>query len=165
MKVIDKLNQKLCNYLENIASVAILLIMFITCVDVVGAKIFKWRLLGAIDIVMLSQIIAISFSGGTTLLLGKHISVVFLIEKMPLKIRRTISAVVSFILVLFIIILIWRLSILTVNFLKSGEHSATAYIPYYPFTLAMGIGFIPFLLTFFLRFIKELRKGEGDGSG
>ena len=45
-----------------------LLIVAVTCVDVVGAKVFRWRLAGAIDLVMLSQLVVVAFAAGMTLI-------------------------------------------------------------------------------------------------
>jgi len=86
-----------------------LLMMVITCIDVVGAKVFRWRLLGAIDIVMLSQIVAISFAASMSLILGRHIRVEFFFNLMP---RRAQPVINSFVLLLglgLFIVIIWRL--------------------------------------------------------
>ena len=48
-----------------------------------GLEVFHWRLFGAIDIVMLSQIVAIAFPAGMLLILGRHIQVEFLIARLP----------------------------------------------------------------------------------
>ena len=52
----EKFNRRVCDWCEWLALAALLLMMVITCIDVVGAKVFRWRLLGAIDIVMLLRV-------------------------------------------------------------------------------------------------------------
>ena len=59
---LEKFNGRLSDWFEWIGLAAMLLMMVTTCIDVVGAKIFRWRLFGAIDIVMLSQLVAIAFA-------------------------------------------------------------------------------------------------------
>ena len=83
----ERFNHRLSGWCEWLGIVAMLLMMVITCIDVVGAKVFKWPLLGALDIVMLSQIVAISFAASVTLIAGRHIQVEFLfytVERMEL---------------------------------------------------------------------------------
>lgn len=71
----EKFNRRLSVWFELIWVAGMLVILFITCIDVVGAKIFSWRLFGAIDVVMLTQIVTIAFAMSITLVLGRHINV------------------------------------------------------------------------------------------
>jgi len=91
----EKFNRRVCDWCEWLALAALLLMMVITCIDVVGAKVFRWRLLGAIDIVMLCQIVAISFAAGMTLILGRHIQVEFFFNLLPRRVQAVIDAVAS----------------------------------------------------------------------
>ena len=56
-----------------------LLMMVVTCIDVIGAKVFLYPLVGSIDIVKLSQLVAISFAAASALILGNHVQVEFFI--------------------------------------------------------------------------------------
>jgi len=136
----------------------LLLVMVITCIDVVGAKVFKLPLLGALDIVMLSQIVTISFAASMTLILGRHIQVEFVFNLLP---RRAQAIINSFVLLLGLGLfsaIIWRLCVLGYSFQTSGEYSATAYIPYYPFAYGIALGSIPVFLVLLLEFLKSLTK-------
>ena len=135
-----------------------LLVMVITCIDVVGGKVFKLPLLGALDIVMLSQIVTISFAASMTLILGRHIQVEFVFNLLP---RRAQAIINSFVLLLGLGLfsaIIWRLCVLGYSFQTSGEYSATAYIPYYPFAYGIALGSIPVFLVLLLEFLKSLTK-------
>jgi len=143
---IERANLRFSEVLEYAAIVGLLLIMVITTVDVVGAKVFRWRVFGAIDMVMLSQIVAISLSGGATLIAGRHIAVEFFLRVLPQGVRRAIGVVVSLMLVGFCSIAVWRLVVLGRSFQESGEHSATAYIPLFPFAYVIALGLVPFVL-------------------
>ncbi|MEM4523238.1 MAG: TRAP transporter small permease [Nitrososphaeria archaeon] len=153
-----KFVQYISHQLESIGAVAILVIMCVTCVDIVGAKLLKWRLFGAIDIVMLSQVVAISLSAGATLLAGRHITVEFFLRRLSRKSQKVINLCVYFVLIAFTSIAIWRLALLGYSFYKSGEHSATAKIPLFPFPLVISIGLLPFVLKYLERISEELRK-------
>jgi TRAP-type C4-dicarboxylate transport system permease small subunit len=154
----ERFNRRLSDWFEWIGLAGMLLVMAITCIDVVGAKVFKWPLLGALDIVMLSQIVAIAFAASMALILGRHIRVEFLFNLLP---RRAQAVINSFVLLLglgLFSVIIWRLCVLGYSFQTSGEYSATVYIPYYPFAYGIALASIPVCLVFLLEFLKSLTK-------
>jgi hypothetical protein len=55
-------------------------------------------------------------------------------------------------------VIIWRLCVLGHSFQTSGEYSATAYIPYYPFAYGIALASIPVCLVFLLQLLKLLTK-------
>ena len=154
----ERVNRLLSDLFEWIGLAAMLLMMVITCIDVVGAKVFRWRLLGAIDIVMLAQIVAISFAVGMTLILGRHIRVEFFFNLLPRRAQKVINSFVLLLGLGLFILVIWRLCVLGHSFQTSGEYSPTAYIPHYPFAYAIALASIPVCLVFLLEFLKSLTK-------
>jgi TRAP-type C4-dicarboxylate transport system permease small subunit len=154
----EKFNRRLSGWCEWLGVAAMLLMMVITCIDVVGAKVFRWPLLGALDIVVLSQIVAISFAASMALIVGRHIRVEFFFNLLP---RRAQAVINSFVLLLglgLFIVIIWRLCVLGHSFQTSGEYSATAYIPLYPFAYGIALACIPVCLVLFVEFLKSLTK-------
>jgi len=156
----EKLNRGLSEWFEWIGLAALLLMMVITCIDVVGAKVFRWRLLGAIDIVQLSQIVAISFSACMALLLGRHIQVEFFFNLLPRRAQAVIDSVVPVLGLGLFIMIVWRLYVLGRSFQTTGEYTATAYIPLYPFAYAVAFACIPMCLILLLAFLKSLTKRQ-----
>ena len=152
------LNARLSRWCQWLSITALLLMMTVTCIDVVGAKVFKWRLPGAIDIVMLVQLVTISFSAAVTLIKGRHISVEFFIKLLPQRIQNVIDSIVLLLLLGLFSIIIWQLIVLGYSFQTSGEYSATIYIPYYPFAYSAALASIPVWLVLFVKFIKSLTK-------
>lgn len=153
-----KFNHRLSDWFEWIGLVGLLVMMAITCIDVVGAKVFRWRLLGALDIVMLAQIVAIAFAASMALILGRHIRVEFFIKILP---RRAQAVINSFVFLLgfgLFSLIIWRLCVLGYSFQTAGEYSATIHIPYYPFAYGIALASIPVCLVFLLEFLKSLKK-------
>jgi len=154
----EKFIHRFSEWFEWIGLAAILLMMVITCVDVVGAKVFHWRLFGAIDTVMLSQIVAIAFPASMVLILGRHIQVEFVIARLPNRAQAvTISIVLLLGLGLFSLI-IWQLCVLGYTFQTSGEHSQSAYIPYYPFAYCIALASIPVCLALLLELLKSIGR-------
>ena len=156
----EKLNRRLSEWLEWIGFAALLLMMVITCVDVVGAKIFRWRILGAIDIVQLAQIVAISFAASMAQRLGRMIQVEFVYKLLPRLVQSVIDGVIPLIGLGFFIVVVWRLYELGRLFQTTGEYTATAYIPLYPFAYALCLACIPMCLVLLMEFLKSLTKRE-----
>lgn len=154
----EKLNTRLSRWCEWISIVAMLLIVAITCVDVVGAKVFMWRLAGAIDLVMLSQLVVVAFAAGMTLIKGRHIRVEFFIKRLPQRVQNVVDSIVLFLLLVLFSTIIWRVIVLGYSFQTSGESSATVYIPYYPFAYGIALASIPVWLILFVQLIKMLKK-------
>jgi TRAP-type C4-dicarboxylate transport system permease small subunit len=154
----EKFNRRLSNWCEWIALAGMLLMMVITCIDVVGAKLFLAPLLGSIDIVMLAQTVVISFAAGMALILGRHIQVEFFVNILPQRVQKIIEAIVLLLGLGLFIVIIWRLCVLGHSFQTSGEYSATAYIPYYPFAYGIALASIPVCLVFLLQLLKLLTK-------
>lgn len=154
----ENFNQKVSNWFEWIGLTAMLLMMVITCIDVVGAKVFQWRLFGAIDIVMLAQIVAISFAASMALILGRHIQVEFFVVRIP---QRAQAVIESFVLLLglgLFCLIVWRLLELGYSFQTSGEMSQTADIPYFPFAYGIAIASIPVILILLSNFLKSIGR-------
>ena len=154
----EKFNRRLSDWFEWVGLAGMLLMMVTTCVDVVGAKVFLWRLFGAIDIVMLSQLVAIAFAVSMALILGRHIRVEFFYNIWSRRTQAVINCVVLLLQLGLFMMIIWRLCVLGYSFQTSGEYSATAHIPYYPFAYGVALACIPVCLVLLLEFIKSLRK-------
>jgi TRAP-type C4-dicarboxylate transport system permease small subunit len=130
--------------------------MVVTCIDVVGAKLFRMPLLGALDIVMLAQIVAIGFSASITLFLGRHIDVEFFFDYLPRRVQQVVTSIVLVLCIGLFIVIIWQLIVLGHSFQTTGEYSPTAYIPLYPFAYGIALACIPALLILLLQFFKSL---------
>jgi TRAP-type C4-dicarboxylate transport system permease small subunit len=154
----EKFNHRISAWFEWIGLAGMLLMMAITCIDVVGAKVFHWRLLGAIDTVMLSQIVAIAFAASMTLILGRHIEVHFFIDRLPRRAQAVIDSIVLLLGLGLFSLIIWQLCVLGYTFQTSGEHSQSAYIPYFPFGYCIAFASIPVCLVLLLKFLKSIGR-------
>ena len=154
----EKFNHRLSDWFEWIGLAGMLLMMAITCIDVVGSKIFHWRLFGAIDIVMLSQIVATAFAASMALILGRHIQVEFVIARLPRRAQAVIDSIVLLLGLGLFSLIIWQLCVLGYTFQTSGEHSQSAYIPYYPFAYCIALASIPVCLVLLLKFLKSIGR-------
>jgi TRAP-type C4-dicarboxylate transport system permease small subunit len=154
----EKFNRRLSEWFEWIGLAGLLLMMAITCIDVVGAKVFHWRLFGAIDTMMLSQIVAIAFASSMVLIVGLHIQVEFVIARLPRRAQAVIDSIVLLLGLGLFSLIIWQLCVLGYTFQTSGEHSQSAYIPYYPFAYSIALACIPLCLVLLLKFLKSIGR-------
>ena len=154
----EKFNRRLSGWFEWIGLAALLVMMLITCIDVIGAKVFKSPILGALDIVQLCQIVAIGFAVSMALIVGRHIQVEFFFDLLPRRVQAVISPIILLIVFVFFIVIIWQIGVLGYSFQTSGEYTATAYIPLYPFAYGVALAFIPVCLVLLVEFLKSLKQ-------
>jgi len=156
----ENFNRRLTTWCEWLGFAALLMMMAVTCIDVLGSKLFRWPLLGAIDLVQLSQIVAISFAASMAQRLGRMIQVEFVYKLLPRRAQAVIDGVIPLIGLGFFIVIVWRLYELGRLFQSTGEYTATAYIPLYPFAYALCLACIPMCLVLLMEFFKSLTKRE-----
>ena len=155
---IEKFNRSLSGWFEWIGLAGLLVVMFITCIDVIGAKLFLRPVFGALDIVMLSQLVAISFAAAFALILGRHVRVEFFVTRLPRRAQAIIDSIISLLGLALFILIIWRLCVYGYSLQTGGEVSATALIPLYPFAYGIAFASIPVCLVFLLEFLKSLAR-------
>lgn len=154
----EKFNRLVSSWFEWVGLAGLLIMMFITCIDVIGAKLFLRPVLGAIDIVMLSQVVAISFAAAMTLILGRHVQVEFFITRLPRRVQVVTDSIVFFLGLFFFVLVVWRLCVHGYHFQTGGEMSATARIPLYLFAYGIALASIPVCLVLLLDFLKSIGK-------
>jgi TRAP-type C4-dicarboxylate transport system permease small subunit len=155
---IERYNRRLSNWFEWLAFLGLLVMMVVTCVDVVGAKIFRWPLPGSIEIVQLAQTVAIAFGASMALILGRHIRVEFFVKVLPRRLAAVINSIILLLGLGLFMVLVWRLTELGYLVQTSGDYSETIHIPYYPFAYGIALACIPVCVVFFLEFLKSLKK-------
>ena len=161
----EKFNRIVSRWVEWLGFGALFLMVILTCVDVVGAKLFRAPVFGSLDVMMLAQLIAISSAGAFALILGRHIQVEFFVMLLPKRVQALIDCLIQFLCLALFAIIVWRLFTYGYNLQIGGEESGTARIPLYPFSYASAIAIIPICLVYLQQFIRSiLRVGKKDES-
>lgn len=154
----EKFNRLLSGWFEWIGVAGLLLMMAVTCIDVLGAKLFLLPILGAIDWVRVSQSVAIAFGCAFALIVGRHVRVEFFVARLPQRAQVVINSIITiFGLVLFILI-VWRLSVYGYSLQAGGEVSATAHIPRCLSAYGIALASIPVCLVLLLEFLSSLTR-------
>ena len=140
----EKFNRMVSGWMEWIGFGALFLMVILTCVDVVGAKMFRTPIFGALDIVMLAQLVAISFAVSMALILGRHIQVEFFVPLLPKRLQAVIDCIVHFLGLALFLLIVWRLFAYAYSLQTGGEESMTARIPLHPFVYGAAVATIKF---------------------
>ncbi len=150
----ESFNRKFSRWFELVGVCGLLLMVVITCADVFGAKLFRQPVYGALDIVMLAQLVAVSFATAFSLIIGRHVTVEFFVPLLPPRLRAIVDTVVAFFGLIFFILIVWRLAAYGYSLQIGGEVSATIRIPLYPFAYGVAFASIPVLLVFLVRMLR-----------
>ncbi len=161
---LDKFTGSFSRSLEWVGVVGILLMFLVNFIDVVGAKFFLWPFPGAPEVISFSQIVAIAPAIATTLLLGRHIRVEFIIDRFPKRIRAAISSISSFLSLILFALILWQSFLYGQSLQKAGEIGSTSHLPFYPFAFLIAFCSIPVGLVFVKEILKSLAEASNHGS-
>ena len=164
LKKFERFNEMISGWAEWIALFAICFMVALTCVDVIGAKIFRMPVPGSLDIVMLAQLIAATFAVAMALIKDRHVQVEFFMVLLPKRIQAVVDALIQLLLVVFFIVIVWRLFLHGVHLQSGGEQTATVRIPVAPFSYASAVAIIPVCLVFMQQFINSILRAMKNES-
>jgi TRAP-type C4-dicarboxylate transport system permease small subunit len=158
MDRLENLNRTVIQRMEWIGFAGLLVMMCVTCIDVVGAKVFLRPVHGALDTVELAQLVAISFAAAATLIHNRHVQVEFLFILLPKRAKAVVDFTVQSIGLLLFIIIVWRLSNHGYYLQSGGEVSPTARIPLHPFAYGASLACIPVCIVFVLELVQSFSR-------
>jgi TRAP-type C4-dicarboxylate transport system permease small subunit len=156
LKAADRINNAFSRGLEVIGVIGMLLILLVTCVDVIGAKIFQRPVPGALDIVMQAQLAAVAFSMASTLMVGRHIRVTFLLPYIPRRMRAVVEIIIQVFCFLLFALIIWRLTVYGYGLQRGHEVSSTIKIPLYPFAYGIAVASLPMCFKYLINILQNI---------
>jgi TRAP-type C4-dicarboxylate transport system permease small subunit len=154
----EKFNRRVSGWFEWIGAAGLLAMMVVTIIDVTGNKLFDTPLLGATDWVGFFQGIAIAFACAMTLIVGRHVRVELLVNRLPNRTRVTIDSIALLLGLGLFVLIVWRLIVLGNYFQAGGETTPTAHIPRFLPAYGIALASITVCLVFLQRFINSLTK-------
>jgi TRAP-type C4-dicarboxylate transport system permease small subunit len=154
----QKFNEMLSGWAEWIAFWAIFFMVVLTCVDVMGAKLFRSPVFGSLDAMMVAQLIVVSFAAGMALIRNRHVQVEFFVILLPRRIQSAIDCLVQLLCLGLFVLIVWRLFMHGHHLQTGGEETATAHIPLSPFAYAAALGTIPVCLVLLQQFFGSILR-------
>jgi TRAP-type C4-dicarboxylate transport system permease small subunit len=158
MQILRQWTHRFCTWGEWVGIVGIMVMLVVTCADVLGAKLFLLPVPGATEIVSLVQIATVIFAVAITQKHGGHISVEMFVDTLPRRWKAVVRAFTSLLCLILFIVLIYQGFILGNDYLESGEVTATIELPFYPFAYGFSIALIPMALLMLIYFIEAIKE-------
>ncbi len=150
--------RRLSTWCEWIGVAGVIVMVAVTCADVLGAKLFLMPVPGSTEIVSLAQVATIVFAVAATQRHKGHISVEMFYMKMSPRIQALTSALTSCLGLILFFILVYQGIQLGNGFLEAKEVTATVQIPFYPFAYGFSLAMVPVTLMLFIDLIDALRE-------
>jgi len=152
----ERFNEALSRWAAWIGFAAVFFMVVLTCVDVLGSKLFRLPVPGSLDMMMLAQLIGISFAGAATLVHHRHVSVEFFVVMLPKRAQALIDCVVQFLCLVLLVIIVWRLITHGYHLQTGGEETPTIQIRIAPFSYAAALATVPVCLVFAQRCLASI---------
>ncbi|WP_339226693.1 TRAP transporter small permease [Oceanobacillus sp. FSL K6-2867] len=153
-RIITKLNAGLLY----IAQAVLMIMVFLVTADVLGRWLFNQPITGAVELTELGLSMVIFLSIGYTHLKEEHISIDFLVERLPEKAQWIAGVFINLIIMTVMLLMAFSLFWYAERLLTSGTVTGDLGLPIYLFAAVSGIGSIVFALTAILLAIKYFAK-------
>jgi len=154
----ERFNEAVSGWVESGAFAAICFMVVLTCVDVLGAKLFRSPVPGSLDMMMLAQLIAISFAAAVTLIRDRHVSVEIFVRLLPSRVQAVIDCLVQLLCLGLFVIIVWRLFTHGYYLQTGGEQTPTIQLPIAPFSYAAALATVPVCLVFVQRLLASILR-------
>jgi TRAP-type C4-dicarboxylate transport system permease small subunit len=136
----------------------VIIMVVVTCADVLGAKLFMAPVPGSTEIISLVQVTAIVFAVAATQRYKGHISVEMFVTTLPPRVRSLSKAFTSCLGAILFILLIYEGVRLGNEYLEAGQVTATVQIPFYPFAYAFSVALFPIAVMCVVDFFQALKE-------
>ena len=157
MEKFEKFTKSLSKGFEWLGVIGLLAMFAANLVDVIGAKVFKWPLPGAIEILSFALVVAIAPAIAYGLFIGTHLRIDFIVDKFPKILSVALRPIVSLMCTILFILISWKGFEYAYSLQRSGEKGGSSHIPFFPFAYVLAISCIPVILFFILETIKSLK--------
>lgn len=158
----ERFNAAACAGAETLGVAAAVFMVALTCADVLGAKLFLWPVPGSLDMMMLAQLVAVTFAASAALFKRRHIAVDFFVERLPRRARGILDGAVCLACLVLFAVIAWRLLEHGVELQRSREVTATAAIPLAPFAYAAALAMVPMCLVLLQQLLGSLAEARRD---
>jgi TRAP-type C4-dicarboxylate transport system permease small subunit len=142
---------------NGIAAAAVVIMMVLTCADVI-LRFFRHPIPGTYEMVGLLGAIVVSFSLAHTSVMRGHISVEFIVQKLPKTVQIVIDGINSLLGTALFGLITWQSLLYASNLMHTGEVSLTLQMPIYPFVYGIAIGSGMLCVVLLIDFLQSLKR-------
>ena len=160
MNTLEKISTLLAKGLYRIAGGAIMVMMVLTCADVV-LRYLRRPIPGTYELVCFLGAMAVSFAMAHTSVERGHVAVSLVVRLLPQKVQGLVDSITGTFGIILFALIAWR-STLYANVLRdSGEVSLTLQLPFYPFVHGVAISAGAVCLVLLADVLRSLTKVFG----
>ena len=140
-----------------IAGTAIVLMMLITCGDVV-LRYFRLPIPGTYELVCFLGSVAVSFAMARTSMKKGHVAVSLIVRLLNQKIQLIIESITTFLSLILFGVLSWQALLFAGDLRAAHEVSLTLELPFYPFVYGMSFAVAAVCLVHLSELVHYTKK-------
>ncbi len=158
MKKLEGFVTKTSQILDNIAGWGIVATMTLIVVNILLRTLANSPIQGVYEVVGFLTAVVIAFGLAWCAIQKAHIAIEFIVEKMRPKAQKVIQLITGCMTMVLLLFISYRVFYQSFKVIETGEVSATAQIPIYPFIFMVGLGFVLLFLVEFVNLVKEVEQ-------
>jgi TRAP-type C4-dicarboxylate transport system permease small subunit len=160
MRFLERISNELARLLYWMAGTAIIVMMVLTCGDVI-LRFFRRPIPGTYELVCFLGAVAVAFAMAHTTVQKGHVAVSLLVRLFPARIQGLIESITSTFGFIFFALVAWQSVLYGNDLYTSGEVSLTLQLPFYPFVYGIGFSAAAVCLVLLTDLFKNLMKVFG----
>jgi TRAP-type C4-dicarboxylate transport system permease small subunit len=160
MRFLERISNELARLLYWMAGTAIIVMMVLTCGDVI-LRFFRRPIPGTYELVCFLGAVAVAFAMAHTTVQKGHVAVSLLVRLFPARIQGLIESITSTFGFIFFALVAWQSVLYGNDLYASGEVSLTLQLPFYPFVYGIGFSAAAVCLVLLTDLFKNLMKVFG----
>ncbi|MCG2775132.1 MAG: TRAP transporter small permease [Desulfobacterales bacterium] len=160
MSFFERIGNELARLLYWIAGTAIIVMMVLTCGDVI-LRFFRRPIPGTYELVCFLGAVAVAFAMAHTTVQKGHVAVSLVVRLFPARIQGLVESITSTFGFIFFALIAWQSVLYAKDLYASGEVSLTLQLPFYPFVYGIGFSAAAVCLVLLTDLFKNLMKVFG----
>ncbi len=149
---------KLSRLMDGIAGWGIVVIMLLVVVNVFFRAVFNHPVQGVYEYVGYLTAGVVGFSISYCAVQRAHIAIDFLVEKIFPKKQGVVDRITGSITLVFLSLFCYQMVVYANKVMSSGEVSATAHLPFYPFIYMVAAGLFVLCLVELMKIVKGVNR-------
>ena len=158
---VSRITERIIRFVERVAAVMLGLVTILIFVSAIGRYLFALPVPDSFDLSRLTLAVAVMWGFASLGFRGSHIKVDILAQAVGPTIRRWMDVAAWLVLLLFTVVLFWKIGERIISQLPGGELTMDLRLPHWPFLLAIVIGLMMAIVTTLIRLWRVARYGEG----
>ncbi len=139
-------------------AISIVLMMFITVIDVVLRYVFNTPLKGSFEITQYLMVISIGLTLAYCAMQESHVNVDLFVSKLPANAQTVIHGIIATAGFFFLCLIAWQTASQAETIRQTGSYSTLLHIPVFPFIWVLFVGFCLLALIFLVKVINYVKR-------